>query len=659
MFSSDNKTLISAGNLDIHAWDVATGREVRKINASSLGCIALSSDDVLLASGGTERVKNTAEARLFLWDMATGRKLRQLKGHKHGINAVAFSPNGKTLASAEVETIHLWDVATAKEVRRIEKTGWNKDRLVFSPDGKTLASTAPGNETVIRLWDVATGKALQPPGPDGVVRTVAFSPDGRFIATGSWLGYDYALRLWDASTGKSLWRCQAEVGLIDRVLFTPDGEGVVSSSSDGTLRLWDVRTGKEIRKYPIPESQRADVEMAISPDGKRLISVSEPGDETRTVIVWDVGSGKRLLQRQGVHPSFGSILSFSPDADMVAEPKDKTLHLYEVATGKLRISLEPSNRRRGENLEESVAFSPDGRTAAAITSYHVRTPLGYELTECAIHLWELATGKPSLRISAGKNPLKALAFSPDGRTLAAAGEGVLQLWNVATGKQLLAYRGQEAEVGLGALAFSPDGARLVAGYSDSTALVWDLTPGIRRANMPKKDLARRDLDQLWSDLVSEDAAKAHTAIWTLVAAPDQALRLLQERLKPVETVDPRRIRRLLTDLDSGEFTVREAATKELEQIGDPADPLLRETLEKKPSLEVRRRVEGLLTRPWIVRSPPLLRRLRAMQVLEQLGTPKAVRLLEDHAKGAPAARATRDAKAALQRLAKRARATTP
>jgi WD40 repeat protein len=652
LFSSDGKTLIFAAPWAILAWDVASGREVRKIETDGAGRVALSPDSTVLATGGTELVKDKVEARLFLWDMASGRKLRQLQGHKNFVDSVAFSPDGKTLASAEVEIIHLWDVATGKEIRRIEKTGWIKRRLVFSPDGQTLASTAPGNETVIRLWDVATGRPLQPAGPDGVVRSVAFSPDGRIVATGAWLGYDRTLRLWDASTGLPVWEAPAEVGFINRILFTPDGRGVFSSSIDGTLRLWDVRTGKIIRRYPIPEKQRPVIEIALSADGRRLTSIGEPGGEARASIVWDVGTGKRLLQREGQHPAFLNILSFSADAEIVAEPEGKLLHLRGVSTGQLLLNLELSDRRPGEHLLEPVAFSPDGRTVAAITAVYVRGPRDYELKKHAIHLWELASGKTILRIAEGDNQLNAVAFSPDGRALAAAGKGVIQLLDVATGKELLAYRGQESQVFLNALAFSPDGKKLAAGYWDSTTLVWDVPPGIRRALPNARD--RIDLDRAWSDLASQDAANAHAAIWALVAAPEQALRLLHERLKPVEAVDPRRIRRLLAELDSNEFAVRAAAAKELEQIGDQAELPLHEALRKKPSLEVRRRVEALLARPRIVRDAELLRRLRAIEILERIGTPEALRLLQGLAKGAPHARATRDAKASLDRLARRA-----
>ena len=164
-----------------------------------------------------------------------------------------------------------------------------------------------------------------------------------------------------------------------------------------------------------------------------------------------------------------------------------------------------------------------------------------------------------------------------------------------------------------------------------------------------------DLNQLWSDLGGEDAAKGHVAIWTLVAAPEKALGLLKERLKPAEPADPQRVRVLLTDIESPKFAVREAASRELAQMAyqaKPLTPLLREALEKRLSPEARRRIEGILSLPRVIRGPESLRRVRAIQVLEQVGTSEALQILNRLAAGAPTARETEDSKAALKRLAK-------
>jgi hypothetical protein len=201
------------------------------------------------------------------------------------------------------------------------------------------------------------------------------------------------------------------------------------------------------------------------------------------------------------------------------------------------------------------------------------------------------------------------------------------------------------------LAFSPDGKMLATGLMDSTVLLWDVKPALRRLERSLPAVRPRDLPRLWADLAGKDARKAFAARWTLAAAPEQALPLLGERLKPVRAANPQRLRQLLADLDSEQFAVRQKAQEELEKLGDLAEPALRRTLEGKPTLEVRRRVQVLLERlRGSVTQPELLQALRAVAVLEDIGTSAARRLLQELAKGTPEARLTREAKGALRRL---------
>jgi hypothetical protein len=280
-----------------------------------------------------------------------------------------------------------------------------------------------------------------------------------------------------------------------------------------------------------------------------------------------------------------------------------------------------------------------------------RSPDKIEIGDRWLHLWELASGKEALRVDLGKSWHAGLAISPDGRILALAGRGSVEFRDVATGKELLRYAAPAATSW--ALSFSPGGDRLAAGYADATAMIWDATPAVRRAGPPARDLTARDLDRLWADLAGEDAVKAHDAVWALAAAPGQAVSLVRDRLKPAGAVDPDRVRKLIADLDSRKFEVREAATKELAQIGDRAEPLLRRALQDKPSAEARRRIEEALPHPLLVRSPEMLRAVRAIRVLEQAGTAEARQTLEGLAAGAEGARVTREAKAALERARKR------
>jgi hypothetical protein len=195
------------------------------------------------------------------------------------------------------------------------------------------------------------------------------------------------------------------------------------------------------------------------------------------------------------------------------------------------------------------------------------------------------------------------------------------------------------------LAFSRDGRRLVSGLTDSTLLVWDV---------PKPaGLAPAVTLRAWEDL-GADPRKAFAARGSLALSPDQAVPLLKQRLNSVPSPDPRQVSRVIADLDSDRFAVREQARKELEALGEQAAGALRRALSKKPSLEVHRRIKALLAK-WrgVVAQPETLRALRAVAVLEDIGTPQGRQVLQALARGEPEARLTQAAKASLERLSRR------
>jgi len=232
---------------------------------------------------------------------------------------------------------------------------------------------------------------------------------------------------------------------------------------------------------------------------------------------------------------------------------------------------------------------------------------------------------------------QAVVFSPDGRTLATGGrDGTVSLWEVATGALRRRFHGHTAAVGR--LAFSADGRTLASASSDTTVLLWDvagLTPAERRELPPPK--AGPPL-QLWEDLAAADPGRADRALRLLAAVPAQAVPLLRERLRPVAKPDAERVKRLVADLGSKQFTLRDRAARELERLGDRVETALQQALERGPSLEVRRRIEGLLARcaETAVPAPEPLRAFRALEVLERIGSAAPRRILETLAGGAAA-----------------------
>jgi RNA polymerase sigma factor (sigma-70 family) len=650
----------------IHVWDTSTGEKRCTLQAKgdSTGGLVFSPDGLSLASLSWEPA---SKAAVQLWDVATGKATHTVAADQKYFASVAFTPDSKTLATIGGSEVRLWDVAAGGERGRIVwgvpagPEGGLRLRggplfgqpAVFSPDGKTLVTTEQYSGA-IHVWDVAAG-VLKPeyPGHTKEPWLIAFSPDGRRVASGGPFR-DGTIYVWDTATGESLARVRQEAW-VRGCAFSADGRSLFSFWTDGGLVICDAASGQQLHNVNLddpdsPGTQQLGAGMSLSNDSKTLIALGQSTKNGEILLTaWDTATRKTLFRRKFERLGIAAV---SADARVLATVSEEMV----PAKGPKQISgpgpIRLQDLATGEHLltfpvlewTQPLALSPDGRLLATTTSAeNVHT----------LRLWEVATAAELVALPTVNDP--RIAFCADSRVLAmpAPAQEIL-LWDVRRGKELRRIKGFGADVT--SLAFSPDGGRLASGLSDSTLLVWDVA-ATRKAGKPG-GLEAVDPAQAWFDL-GADAPKAFAARAALAESPEKTVSLLKERMKPVQAVDVRRLRRLLADLDSDRFAVREEARKGLEEMGELAVEAMRQTLADKPTLEVRQRIEALLgkLRGPITR-PEMLRGLRAVAVLEDIATPGARQVLETLAKGAPEARLTQEAKASLNRLA-RQRTTGP
>jgi WD40 repeat protein len=288
--------------------------------------------------------------------------VQTLRGTHQSVSAVAFSPNGQTVASGtEVGLVHAWHAPTGALLRTL--TGPRGalgavQAVAFSPDGKTVASgTGSGRHRgAVVLWDLQTGELKwRTTYPNTSVTSVAFSPNGNVLTSGS---ADGAVTLWEAQTGTLLQTLGRSTGAVSSVAFSPDGATIAGGSADATVRLWDARTGVLQQTLRTRSPYHAVLSIAFSPDGKTLVGGISSGYES--VTLWDTQTGSGLWFRSLEHGT-GKAVAFSPDGQHVAGGGDAhTVRLWDAQTGKLQRMLTGHGA-----LVTCLAFSPDGRVLAS------------------------------------------------------------------------------------------------------------------------------------------------------------------------------------------------------------------------------------------------------------------------------------------------------
>jgi WD40 repeat protein len=540
--SPDGKVIAATWGQAVRIWDAGTGKLLRTLSrpeGPEVSCIAFSHDGrrLALGAGSSHRITlppgnpNSRDHRLRVWDAETGREVLSLPGHQGKVSAVAFSADGRWLASgSEDHTVKLWEAATGRELRTLQGHTGQVGSVAFAPEptdvparpgGGRLASA--GADGKVKVWDPASGKLLLTlAGRGGRVYAVAFRPDGKLLAAGLDNG---VVLVWDVATGQEAFSLRKDLANhlpVTGLSFSPDGTRLASFVGDGTVKVWDATAAPEVRTIPLPLHETTA--LALGGDGRRLVE----GRETGEVLVWEVSAGGSRGPpgaRLG-HQGPVAAAAISPDGRRAATVgMDRTLRLWDAGAGKqlaqwqaheglggatrfsIPKSVDAGDVKAHKPLALAVVFSPDGRLVATAGGPDHRGE---------VKLWD-AGGRLLLDVRDHPGSVASVAFSPDGRWLvsgdilgtvktrnAQTGEVLwerkvsgrcdrvtfspdggkvaasdpsrsrIHVWDAATGEEVQELTGGDTYL---SIQFSPDGRRLVSSSQEGTIILWDVATG--------------------------------------------------------------------------------------------------------------------------------------------------------------------------------------
>jgi len=424
-------------------------------------------------SGRAQKLLNACESDLRGWEwqhlsyMAVNPCIKTFRGYEGDVYSIAVSPDGRhiitgsgsdgrhTASASEVDTIKIWNMATGSEVMTMHGHNDDVQAVALSPDGRGIASG--DDEGVIKIWDAASGAELKTiQGHRDMIETIAFSPNGRHIVSGS---DDDTVKIWNAVTGALEKILTGHKGNIREVTYSPDGKLVVSGSSDDTIKIWDAQTGAEVRTLT---GQNVSVSaVAVSPDGS---CIGSAGNDA-IIRIWDVQTGDQRITLHG-HTDRIRRIAFSPGGERIASVSvDKTIRIWNVNTGKEERSL--SGHAGGVC---AVVFSLDGKQILSGSF------------DNTMKVWDPAIHREVLRCYRGAWT-DQVAFSPDGKRIAACTEGRIVLIDALGGVDILSLRGHDVGWVPLSVTFSPDGSRFVSGGSDKKVNIWNASTGAREMTL--------------------------------------------------------------------------------------------------------------------------------------------------------------------------------
>ena len=640
-FSPDGRTLAVADDkAAVHILRSDTGQLIRKV-ATERGRIR----SLQFAPRGDTIVLRADFYPVLVLDAASGAIRHALEpAGSYSLESLVPTPDGKELLTGgrvylpgmiRQVCIISWDLATGKELRRFDYS--SGAHLAISPDGRLLAH---GAAHWIELYDLRK-KEWQPQSsaPAWGYRGFQQRPDGTWVCLGS--GIDFYDDNGRFRGNVSPFPQFDSFG----AYLSPDGTRLLRyrprrpNELRWALETWDTVAqkplavfGQEVGAKPvnsIEQLSEAHNVLGFSADSNLLYT--RPGHD-KPVQAWDVASGNTAAVPRGLQTT-GRPLAFSPDGRWAAvanhhpQPEGcdlqsvlQVVSLVDTVSGRVAATFDKVKPSAG-----ATTFSPDSRMLAIAWDHSQdttdRQPLA---SHDLVYLFEVPSVREIGRLRGPDKSVVHIAFAPDSRSIATAStNNTTRLWEVGSWGARHAYPGGPTV--LGKVAYSRDGKVLAAKGADAPAYLWDVY-GARTRTAPKADAAT--FDKAWTDLASLDAEVGFRAIRVLFAASGAAVELLSERLKSESPLTHAQISKLIADLDSSDFTTREQATKELSDVVDIAELTARDALGQSSSPEAKRRMEVILSH-FSKPTPRGLRVTRGVEVLEVIGTERARLILAE------------------------------